>query len=532
MKDPLHDNLIKFIRQAVEAAPKNECELSQFKKKYARKEGGGISSNVQLLNVYRELIEKGEIKENQTLTALLRKRKIRSLAGVAVITVLTKPYYCPGHCTFCPSEKGMPKSYLSNEPGAMRAVLNDFDAARQVKTRLKSLESQGHPVDKIELIVLGGTFAAYPKTYQSNFIRQLYNTLNGAKDRTLALAQKRNETAKHRCVALSLETRADTITPKELQRYRKLGCTKLQIGIQALDDKILKRVKRGETVEQGKQALQLIRDAGFKFSVHMMPNLPGSTPEKDFQMMKQLFEDPAYKPDFLKLYPCTVVPYSELEKEWRKGEYQPYDKKTLSKLLLRMKTVMPEYVRIDRLVRDIPGDSILAGNVVTNLRQLLQEEGELKGNWPCRCIRCREIRTAEVNPKNIVYKEQSFDAAGGKEFFLTYEDKKQDKILSLLRLRFPSQLFTHKKHFIPELEDSAIVREIHTYGFQVGIGERQDKATQHLGLGHQLLEKAEAITKKAGFRRLAVIASIGTREYYRKWGYRLQGTYMLKKYPL
>ncbi len=521
-----HDKLERFIRQALHAKIQSEEDLTQFKKKFAKKNKVATPANFQIVKVYRELIKNGELKEDEAILKLLRKRKIRSLAGVSVITTLTKPYYCPGKCIFCPTEKDMPKSYLSNEPGAMRAVLNDFDPKRQVKTRLKSLANQGHPTDKIELIVLGGTFSAYEKRYQTAFIRQLYSALSGTNHRSLKKAQQDNETAEHRCIALSLETRPDHITKEELRRFRKFGCTKLQIGLQSLYDDVLKLNKRGETVEQGRRAMQLARDAGFKISVHMMPNLAGSTPERDLQMMQKLFEDPAYKPDFLKLYPCTVVPFSELEKWWKRGEYEPYDDDVLTDLIIDIKKMVPEFVRIDRLVRDIPSDTILAGNLDTNLRQIIQ----LKQKKPiCRCIRCREIRNQSVDPENITYKAQEFDASEGKEFFLTYEDSQNDKLLSLLRLRFPSQLFTNKKHFIKELQDAAIIREVHTYGFQVEIGKTKKDATQHLGLGRKLIEKAEKIARATGLKKLAVIASIGTREYYRKWGYQLEGTYMIKQ---
>lgn len=509
----------EFIQKALKSDLKNEKDVMDFKKSFAKKHQKATLANYNIVKTYLALVKKGEIKENPEFLSLFRKRKIRSLAGVSVITVLTKPYYCPGKCIFCPTEKDMPKSYLSNEPGAMRAVLNDFDPFRQVSTRLKSLQNQGHPTDKIELIVLGGTFSAYPKIYQGSFIRNCFNALNGTKFRKLEDAQKCNETAEHRCVALSLETRPDHITRQELKHFRKLGCTKLQIGIQSVYDDVLKLNKRGETVIQGKKALQIARDAGFKCSIHIMPGLPGSTPERDLAMMKQLFDDPSYKPDFLKLYPCTVVPFSELEKWWKKGKYTPYDDKTLLKLIIESKKLVPEYCRIDRLIRDIPGESILAGNMDTNLRQLIQNKTKKS---ICRCIRCREIRNQPVNKENIIYNEQKFEANGGQEFFLTYEDKKEDKLLSLLRLRFPAE------YFVKELKNSAIVREIHTYGFQIKIGKKSREATQHLGLGQKLLKKAEKISKQAGFRKISVIASIGTREYYRKWGYRLEGTYMTK----
>jgi len=318
------------------------------------------------------------------------------------------------------------------------------------------------------------------------------------------------------------------VTKQELKRFRKFGCTKVQIGIQSLYDDILEYNKRGETVEQGKNAIKLTRDAGFKFSIHMMPNLPGSNPEKDFQMMKKIFDDQAYKPDFLKLYPCTVVPYSELKQWWEEGKYKSYDDETLRDLIIRIKKIFPDYVRVDRLIRDIPGDSILEGSLITNMRQLIQQKRDKEGIWECRCIRCREIKGKTVDPENIIYKEMKFDASEGKEYFLSFDDKKQDKLLSILRLRFHSYLYSGKKHFIPELNDAAIIREIHTYGFHVEIGKQHEQSPQHLGLGRKLIEKAEAITKKEGIKKMAVIASIGTREYYRKWGYKLEGTYMTK----
>ncbi|MBT5016131.1 tRNA uridine(34) 5-carboxymethylaminomethyl modification radical SAM/GNAT enzyme Elp3 [Candidatus Peregrinibacteria bacterium] len=525
MSTKIDAEIKQFIKEAQKANLQSEEDITDFKNNFAKRHKKSTLANYNIVKTYHALVKNGQLQEDPEFLKRFRKRKIRSLSGVSVITVLTKPWYCPGKCVFCPTEKDMPKSYLSNEPGAMRAVLNDFDPTRQIKTRLRSLQNQGHPTDKVEIIVLGGTFSAYPHAYQTAFIRNLYNALNGTNFRSLKKAQKYNETTTHRCIALSLETRPDHITKNELRRFRQLGCTKLQIGIQSIYDDVLKLNKRGETVEQGIKAVELARDAGFKFSFHIMPNLPGSTPERDYQMMEQLFKDPAYKPDFLKLYPCTVVPYSELEKWWERGEYQPYDDDTLLKLIIKSKKLVPEYCRIDRLVRDIPGESILAGNLSTNLRQLIQ----IKEKKPiCRCIRCREIRNDTVNPKNISLKVQEFEAAHGQEFFLTYDDTKKDKLLSLLRLRFPSYLLGNKKHFISELQNAAIIREIHTYGFQVEIGKTNKNASQHLGLGRKLLKKAEQITKKAGFNKIAVIASIGTREYYRKFGYHLEGTYMVK----
>jgi len=524
----LHHKMERFIRQAITQKIATPKELTKLKKQFAKKEQIATPSNIEILKSYHRLIEEGKLKAQDGFETLLRKRKIRSLAGVSVITTLTKPFYCPGKCVFCPTEVGMPKSYLSNEPGAMRAVLNDFDPKKQVINRLRSLKNQGHPTDKIEIIVLGGTFSSYKAPYQTAFVRQMFNALNGTQFRKLEDAHKFNETAQNRCIALSLETRPDHVTKDELRRFRKLGCTKVQIGIQSLYQDVLDYNKRGETVEQGREAIKLIKDAGFKIAIHMMPNLPGSDPERDYQMMKKVFDHPDYKPDFLKLYPCVVVPFSELKRWWEKGEYQPYDDETLTELIIRIKKEVPEFLRIERLVRDIPGDSIIAGSLITNLRQLVQQKRDAEKEWECRCIRCREIRGANVDIQDVIYNEQDFPAADGHEWFLTYEDKRQDKLLSLLRLRIPSYHYTGKKHFIPELDGCAIIREVHTYGFQVGIGNKEEGAPQHLGLGKKLIARAEEIIKGKGIKKLAVIASIGTREYYRKWGYKLEGTYMIK----
>jgi elongator complex protein 3 len=523
-----HNKLEAFIRQAIRTKIRSEEDLSKLKKKFSRDEKVPTPANIEILKTYNRMREEGSVKEQPHFNKLFRKRKIRSLAGVSVVTVLTKPFYCPGKCVFCPTEAGMPKSYLSNEPGAMRAVLNDFDPKLQVQNRLRSLKNQGHPTDKVEIIVLGGTLSAYPHAYQTSFVRQLYNALNGTKHRKLIDAQTVNETTEHRCIALSLETRPDHVTKDELKRFRKLGCTKVQIGIQSLYDDVLELNKRGETVAQGRESIKLIKDAGFKIAIHMMPNLPGSDPERDYLMMKKVFTDQAYKPDFLKLYPCSVVPFSELKRWWEDGKYESYDDETLTNLIIRIKKEVPEFIRLERIIRDIPGESILSGSLITNLRQIIQNKRDKEGNWNCRCIRCREIKGLDVREQDVIYKQDEFKASDGYEYFLTYEDKRQDKILSLLRLRFHSYLGTKKKHFIPELNDCAIIREVHTYGFQVEIGKTHDSAPQHLGLGRKLIAKAEEITKKAGIKKLAVIASIGTREYYRKWGYKLVGTYMIK----
>jgi len=505
-----------ILEKAIERFNHTAGDLQKIKNEFAKKFKAYSVSNYELNRYYF----KSNLPRNAALNKTLQKREVRSISGVAIITVLTKPYPCPGKCVYCPSEKGMPKSYLSNEPAAMRALLNDFNPYKQIEKRLISLKNQGHPTDKIELIVLGGTFSFYPRRYQMDFIRQCFNALNGGKkELSLEKAQKKNEIAEHRVVGLSLETRPDYITKNEVRWFRKLGCTKVQLGVQHLDNEILKYVKRGHFKEDSIRAIALAKDAGLKVCLHMMPNLPGSTPEKDVEMFQELFANPDFRPDYLKIYPCTVTPWSELETWFKQGKYKSYSDKTLTETLVKIKSLIPKYVRIERLVRDIPGESILEGSRVTNLRQeLLKAYPNLK----CDCIRCREIKNEEIDPSKIKFNMIEFDASKGKEFFLTYNQ--DDKLCSMLRLRFPGS-----HDIIKELpKGTAIIREVHTYGQQLKISGKNSGEAQHMGLGRKLIKKVEEISKKAGYKQLAVISSIGTREYYKKLGYKLVGTYMEK----
>ncbi len=509
--------LQEILEEALKTEVKTARDLQKIKNRLAKKHKLYSVSNYELNKFYA----KSDLPQTPTMKKLLQKRQVRSMSGVSIITVLTKPYPCPGKCVFCPSEKGMPKSYLSNEPAAMRALLNDFNPYKQIEKRLTSLQNQGHPTDKIELIVLGGTFSFYPRRYQRDFIRQCFNALNGGKkELSLKKAQKKNEKAKHRVVGLSLETRPDHVTKEEIQWMRKLGCTKMQLGVQHLDDKVLEYVKRGHYREDAVRAIQLCKDAALKVCIHMMPNLPGSTPKKDLDMFNELFDSQDFKPDYLKVYPCTVTPFSELEHWVEKGQYKSMSDKRLEKLLVDIKKTIPKYVRIERLIRDIPGESIIEGSRITNLRQ------EIQRNYPdlkCNCIRCREIKDAEIIPSKIKQHKLEYDASNGKEFFISYDQ--EDKLCSMLRLRFPS-----RDKVMPELEPktTALIREVHTYGSQLKIAKKSSGEAQHIGLGRKLMAEAEDMSKKAGYKKIAVISSIGTREYYRKLGYKLEGTYMTK----
>lgn len=525
----LNEILEDLLHEAISKDIKKQKDLQALKNEYSLKYGISSPTNVALIKTYRKLVEDGDIKENKVFFELIKKRKIRSQSGIANITVLTKHYACPGTCIFCPSEPEMPKSYLSNEPAMMRAILNDFDSYRQVKNRLNGLERTGHPTDKIEIIVAGGTFSYYPKTYQTSFIRGVFNALNGGKKSTsLEEAQNVNETAKHRCVGLSLETRPDWIDIEEVKRMRKLGATKVEIGIQTLDDAILKKNKRGHGVGEIRTAMKLLKDAGFKINAHIMPNLYGSSIKKDVEMFAKLFEDSDFKPDWLKIYPCVVTPHSELANIWKEGRHKPYSDDELIELISEMKRIVPEYVRIARLYRDIPAESILGGSTISNLRQVVQANMYEKGER-CRCIRCREVRDAKVDIKNVELVERTYDSSGGKEHFLSFEDVKNDKLISFLRLRIPSQFFSGKRHFIKDLEEAAVIRELHTYGMHLALEDRSGDASQHQGYGKRLLKRAEEIARFYNLSKLAVISGIGVREYYKKRGFELGLNYMIKK---
>ncbi len=518
----------QLILAAVEGGIKSPEALRSLKNDFAAKFKKPLFSNIELLNAYRDLIKKKKLELAPEFWNLLRRRGVRSKSGIVSVTVLTKKYPCPGACIYCPSEPLMPKSYLSNEPAVMRAILSDFDPYKQTINRIRGLENSGHHTDKVEIIVSGGTFSYYPELYKRKFIKGVFDGLNESKSISgnLASAQKINETAAHRCIGLSLETRPDYINEEEVKAFRLLGATKVELGVQSLDDRVLKLNKRGHTAGKTREAMRLLKDAAFKVTCHIMPNLYGSTPTTDLRVFRSLFTDGNYRPDWLKIYPCVVVPWTRLEQIYGAGKYRPYSDKQLIELLIKMKMLVPEYVRITRLYRDIPAPTILAGSKMSNIRQKIQEVMNERG-LRCRCIRCREIQGEKIDSGDLELKVLEYAASGGREFFISYNRKKTDKLCSLLRLRFSSYSLAGKKHFLPELEGAALIREVHTYGEQLKIGSN-NAAAQHIGLGKSMIRVAEEISRKNGFGKIAVISGIGVREYYRKLGYRLEGTYMVK----
>jgi elongator complex protein 3 len=486
---------------------------------------GGYLSKDFLIAEYRAMTAAGELPANPALWERLRMKPVRTLSGVATVSVLTRPYPCPGECLFCPDDARMPKSYIADEPGALRAAQNGFDPFRQAASRLGSLESVGHPTGKVELLILGGTWCAYPEEYREKFVLRLLDALNGEDSTTLAEAQAMNERSARRCVGLVVETRPDTITAEALRDMRRLGVTKIQVGLQSLDDRILALNCRGHTVADARRAFRLMRAAGFKIQAHWMPNLLGATLESDRVDFARLFEDPDLRPDELKIYPTILVKNSPLYAYYERGEYHPYSYEELLELIAAIKPLIPPYCRVNRLARDIPVRHVAAGNRHSNLREEAQRRMAERGSR-CRCIRCREVRGGRVKRSELRLDEFAYDAGGGRERFLSFVTP-GDKLAGYLRLSLPSG--AQPELGMPDLERAAIVRDLHIYGQTVPIGESQDGAAQHLGLGSELLARAEEIARGAGFGSLAVISAIGTRDYYRERGFGDGGLYQVKK---
>jgi len=481
---------------------------------------GKVPRDSDVLLAYRTLVDQGKIVADSAMLKLLTTRSIRTLSGVTAMAVMTKPYVCPGLCTFCPLELGMPKSYLSDEPAAARAKMMNFDPRLQIESRLTQLEETGHDTDKIELIVIGGTFSNYPELYKREFFKAMIDTVNGVISESLETAQVYNETAPRRIVGISIETRPDWIDEKEVRLLRELGVTKIQVGVQAFDEAILRRIKRGHTLDRVGEATRLLKDAGIKVCYHFMPNLPGSNPDLDRQMAHMMYEDPRFKPDFVKIYPAQVIAGTEMYQEWKRGEFTPYDDDLLKEVLKDIKKITPPFVRIDRLVRDISKKWVAAGTKATNMRQYIQLEMKQEG-WSCQCIRCREVKARDFTTMPEL-RDLTIETLGGSEHLLTFE--LDNKLFSLLRLRLPDESST----LFPELTGCAIIRELHTYGKTVLHDEKVSTKTQHRGLGKQLMAKAEEIAKNSGYKKIAVISSIGTRDYYRKLGYERVDRYMTK----
>ena len=454
------------------------------------------------------------------------RKPAKTLAGVTPIAVVLAPRKCNhGTCIYCPGGEKVPQSYTDKSPAVMRALMLDYDPYQQVRVRLKAFKVMNHPTDKIELIILGGTFLQYPKDYQYNFIKSCYDGLNGKISETLEEAKKINETAEHRCVALCIENRPDNCSEDEIKRMLEFGATRVELGVQMPDDELYKKTNRGHTVHDVQEASEKLRDSGFKIGYHIMPGLPYSNSEKDLKLFKEIFDNPRYKPDQLKIYPCQVIDDSPLAKSHKFIGFIPYNEMQTYEILKKMTKMIPIYCRTMRVMREIPPEKLVSGITRIDIRGDVEKDLR-KNKETINEIRMREIGFnkqyyKEIN-NNLRLKTFEYKASNGKEFFLEYVN--DDNILfGLLRLRFPC------KPFLDELKEAAIVREVHVYGKSIKIGEKGMDG-QHIGIGKKLMKEAEKIAKENGYKKLAVISGIGVREYYRKLGYELgkDKIYMIK----
>eukprot|EP00928_Gymnodinium_smaydae_P004963 TRINITY_DN11702_c0_g2_i4.p1 TRINITY_DN11702_c0_g2~~TRINITY_DN11702_c0_g2_i4.p1 ORF type:complete len:793 (+),score=144.60 TRINITY_DN11702_c0_g2_i4:253-2379(+) len=623
-----------------------ERDYDQRLRELRKKVKNGMTlSKPQVQRAYSRLLEAGRVERNASFERIATKKAVRSNSGVVVITIVTAPgpFSCPQDCHYCPNEPGQPRSYLSTEPAVARANQNDFDPVRQFYDRAGTLAKQGHTVDKVEIIVLGGTWSGYPLEYQEEFCRDLFYAANtfdeaksklGARQEAAASVRERlgiteeqrlNEVASVKIIGLTLETRPDHISKDELKRLRHFGCTRVQIGVQHTDDAVLKYINRGHNRRSATKAVQLLKNCGFKVDIHLMPDLPSSDPEKDWVMFKDVLHGEELQADHWKIYPCEVTPFTKIEEWYEAGKYMPYterDPELLIELLSRVKAEVHPWIRLNRVIRDIPEVSIVAGNSNTNLRQAIFEKLKARGQ-SCRCIRCREVRDWPETADGLRLRVRTYRSSNGTEHFISIEgcdrglgggatqralgggkrttkkekkakqallapqdraatiaaaqaaaasgltreerkraaeearaalaaaarpDPQEDEgptemdlenatLYGLLRLRLNDDPHAPGSTF-PELDGSALIRELHVYGALVAARPNagrtsNDDRPQHVGIGRALMATAEQIAAAHGWRKISVIAGVGVRNYYRRLGYELQGQgqYLVKDLP-
>jgi len=465
------------------------------------------------------------------LRKLLMVKPTKTASGVAVVAVMPKPYACPhGKCVYCPGgvEVGTPNSYTGKEPSTINAIEYDYDPYQQIRSKMQHLEENGHDISKVELVVIGGTFLFMPREYQNEFVKTCYDALNGLRAESLEQAKSFNETARVRNVGFTIETKPDYCKQEHVDLMLNYGATRVEIGVQALRDDVYKIVNRGHTLDDVVEAFQVARDAGYKIVAHMMPGLPNSSPKHDVEDFRQLFYDQRFKPDMLKIYPTLVVENTGLFNMYMHGRYNAYSDDDLIDVIVQVKKMIPRWVRIMRVQREIASEDIIAGPKSGNLRQIVLNRLKADGS-KCDCIRCREVGLMRV--KHALYSSdakllrEQYSASEGEEIFLSYEDPINDVLFGFLRLRSPSE-----KAHRPEVKDCCIVRELHVYGQALQLGRRDEASWQHRGYGTMLMQEAERIAlEELDVKKMLVISAIGTREYYRKLGYTLEGPYMAKQ---
>jgi len=504
-------------------------ELHKIKIKLCKKyKIDKIPSNSEILTYLPS-----DISEDENIYSLLRKKPMRTISGVAIVAVMTSPKECPhGTCIPCPGgpEKNTPQSYTGYEPAAMRGALNNFDPYLQIKSRTEQLKAIGHPTDKVDLILMGGTFTSRIPEYQQWFVKRCFDALNNEESLTLEQSKKKNEKASSRCIGMTIETRPDWFRLHHVDNVLFLGATRVELGVQSVCDDVLFTMKRGHTVMDTVYATRIAKEAGLKVCYHIMPGLPGSDEKKDRNAFHILFEDDRFKPDMIKIYPTLVIKGTNLYTLWKAGDFESLNTEKASKLISRMKENIPQWVRIQRIQRDVPAPMIISGVKKSNLRQLVEKDMKHRGKT-CRCIRCREIghkslkQTIDLNSLDIVFTRRHYKACGGMEIFLSLEDKKQDVIIGFLRLRDVVQPhryeLTNKK--------CMIIRELKVLGRELSFGIRKNEAFQHRGYGKELIDEAERIClEEFDKKELFVLSGIGVKEYYRKLDFSDKGIYLRK----
>jgi elongator complex protein 3 len=544
--DPYRD----IIERILSGKIKTRDELTDAKRHLS------IDSGMDSFVRSSEILKHAKPEEREMLLKILQKKPAKTLSGVAVVSAMTKPSPCPhGKCRYCPGgpDLDVPQSYTGKEPATRRAIRYMFDPFLQVTFRLAQLKDIGHPIDKVELIVMGGTLTAQDIDYQDWFVKECLRAMNEFDGSYAIIAelgesgfmqrhaeekkvfcyredvQKANELSTVRCVGITFEPRPDWARKDQIDWMLELGVTRVETGVQCPFDYVYKRVNRGHTVADVAQATKEMKDSGLKVSYHMMPGILGNRPDLDLDAFKKIFTDERFKPDMLKIYPCLIIKGTEYYDLWKKGEFEPMTTEQAVDLIVKVKEIMPPWVRTMRVMRDIPSNLVEAGIKSSNLGQLVEREME-KRNVRCQCIRCREVGHALEkgmipDEKNIKLKKREYDASDGKEIFLSYEDSKKDVLLGFLRLRIPDAPFR------PEIDDrTALIRELHVYGPMVEIGEKPEEKWQHRGYGKELLAEAEKISsEKYDKEKILVTSGIGAREYYRKHGFKRNGVYMEKK---
>ena len=513
------DYFEEFVQEIVLGKVSSRNELLRLKARLCKKYGlARVPTNYEILErvpeEYRELAE-----------PVLMNKPIRTMSGVAPVAVMTSPFECPhGRCTYCPGgvTNNTPQSYTGHEPAALRASMYQYDPFMQTSSRLRQLRAIGHKTDKVDLIIMGGTFTSRPEEYQESFVKRCFDAMNGVDSADLESAQVANESAKARCVGMTVETRPDWFNEHQVVHSMALGATKVEFGVQILDDEVLDGVKRGHHVKEVVDATRRSKDAGLKIAYHMMPGLPGSSPKKDLASFKMMVEDERFRPDMLKIYPTLVVKGTELYDAWKLGEYTPLTLEETVDLVAKFKKSVPPWIRILRIQRDIPVKLIDAGVRKSHLRELVMKKLKEDGT-PCKCIRCREIGHVPspkegVDDESVEFRELKYNASKGTEHFLSFEVPEMDSIIGYARLRMPGG----------EGAEAALLRELHVYGQMVPISGKAGKRWQHKGYGERLLTACEEEAAEHGLHKILITSGVGARNYYRRFGYKRDGPYMAK----